>query len=61
MQGLSSRKEFNELIINTDSKSRTLESSGQGKGYTYYIATTTTKDRFLKKVYENINVESDEY
>ena len=61
MQGLSSRKEFNELIINTDSKSRTLESSGQGKGYTYYIATTTTKDRFIKKVYDNIDVESDEY
>jgi hypothetical protein len=61
MQGLSSRKEFNELIINTDSKSRILPSSGKEKAYSYYIATTTTKDRFLKKIYENIDTGEGNY
>ncbi|MBN2728031.1 MAG: hypothetical protein JXR53_02300 [Bacteroidales bacterium] len=49
MTALSSNKEWNDLIINTDPDKRRLKAENGEKAYNYYTSTTSRKKKFLEK------------
>ena len=52
MSVFSSKKEWNDIIINTKDENRELKAKDGEKAYRFYISTTSRKDKFLKKISE---------
>jgi hypothetical protein len=55
MQALSSKREWNDIIINTNADDRQLKAKDGEKAYSYYISTISRKDKFLKKTGEDLD------
>ncbi len=57
MQALSSKREWNDIIINTNADDRQLKAKDGEKAYSYYISTISRKDKFLKKTGDDLDEE----
>lgn len=49
MRAFSSNKEWNQIIIDTDSDKRMIKADKDGKQYTYYVSSKAAKKKFLRK------------
>lgn len=50
MSVFSSKKEYNDIVINTKDEDRELKAKDGEKAYRFYISTTSRKNKFLKKI-----------